>query len=170
MVDDFIFNEDIKGNMVRLKEKKDTIGIMTLSQAKEIANEKNMDLVLMTDKADPIVVELCNKNKFLYEHKKKQQLQKKKQQTMELQEIQLSINIHENDIDHKVETIKKIFQKGNKIKLSVKLRKKFASKTEEAKLIIQKAINKLTNICKIEKDIHCEERHVWAICIPIKQN
>ena len=40
MVDDFIFNEDIKGNMVRLKEKKDTIGIMTLSQAKEIANEK----------------------------------------------------------------------------------------------------------------------------------
>lgn len=168
MSNNFLFNEEIKHKTVRLKNKDEMLGIFSIEDARAKALEMEMDLVMLTDKSTPPVVSLCNKSKFLYDLKKKQQQIKKNQNNVELQEIQLGLFIDKHDIDHKITKIKKILEKGNNVKLSIKLRRRYRSKQMEAKAVIENVISTLGNICKIQKEVTVDTHIVWCICVPEK--
>ena len=75
---------------------------MNCSDALESAYDKGLDLVLIAPQGNPPVCRIMDYGRFRFEREKKEKEAKKKQQTVELKEIQLSYRIDTHDFDTKV--------------------------------------------------------------------
>ncbi len=87
-----------------------------------MAQDKRLDLVEISPKANPPVVKILNFGEFKYTLKKKNQANKTKQKKTETKTIRLSLRIGQHDIDLRVKQAIKFLQKGHKIKILAILR------------------------------------------------
>jgi len=108
------------------------------------ADEAGLDLVIVSDKSDPPVVRIQDFKKLEYEKKKAKQ---KQGRTSELKEIQLKINISEHDLETKVSAIKRFLERGDKVKLTVRLKGRERENPERAKQLIGRVAEKVE--CKL---------------------
>lgn len=123
-------------------------GVFSLAEAKKLAQEMELDLVLMNPKAQPPIVQICNYEKLIYELKRK--AKKQKQNTQQLKEVQLRVNISEHDLDIKVNQAKKFLEHGDKVKVVLTMRGRELSRRDESKRCILEFLVKLEDVCKIE--------------------
>lgn len=96
-------------------------GVVSLDQAKFLAQEYDLDLVEISDKAVPPVCKLINFDKYRFEQEKKLKLQKTNSRTSDLKEIKLSYKIDEHDFNFKAKQAKKFLEQGDKVKASMRL-------------------------------------------------
>jgi translation initiation factor IF-3 len=117
----FRINHRITASTVRLIDAKaKQIGVLTLSQALQMAQDNNTDLVEIAPKAKPPVVKLISFTKFKYQQAKKMKAEKKGDRGGDLKEIQAQPFIGEGDYQTKLSKAKKFFNTGNKVKISIK--------------------------------------------------
>ncbi len=108
-----LLNDEIRYQEVRVGEH----GIISIKEALRLAEQEEMDLVLINDKAQPPVCRLLVYEKFIYEQNKKV-----KNKTLDLKEIKLGPNTSENDIDYRVKHIIEFLDKGHKVKLTMQFK------------------------------------------------
>lgn len=84
--------------------------------------EQGLDLVEVSDKADPPVCRIMNYDKFRYDLKKKQQEAKKKQTVVETREIKFRPKTEEHDLAFKIRKIKEFLEDKNKVKVTMRFR------------------------------------------------
>lgn len=108
------------------------------------ADEAGLDLVIVSDKSDPPVVRIQDFKKLEYEKKKAKQ---KQSRTSELKEIQLKINISEHDLETKMSAIKRFLERGDKVKLTVRLKGRERENPERAKQLIARVAQRVE--CKL---------------------
>lgn len=97
-------------------------GIVTLAQAKLIAEDRGLDLVEVAPLAKPPVVKIIDYGKFKYEQQKKAAEAKKKQIVVQLKEIQFRPNIETHDLETKVKKAEKFLSQGDKVKMVMQFR------------------------------------------------
>lgn len=114
-------NDRISFPEIRVVEGLDE-GIYDTSDALDQAMDLGLDLVLITEKANPPVCKVIDYKKFLYEEKKKKQEKEKNQVKVVVKEVRLSPNIG----DHDFEVIKKratgFLSDGNKVKVTLRFK------------------------------------------------
>lgn len=116
-------NEDIDYREVRLVDSDGSqLGVVTTKVALETAQEQGLDLVEVSDKADPPVCRIMNFDKFRYELKKKQQEAKKKQTVIETREIKFRPKTEEHDLAFKIRKIREFLEEKNKVKVTMRFR------------------------------------------------
>jgi translation initiation factor IF-3 len=116
-------NEDIDYREVRLVDSDGSqLGVVTSKVALETAQEQGLDLVEVSDKADPPVCRIMNFDKFRYELKKKQQEAKKKQTVIETREIKFRPKTEEHDLAFKIRKIREFLEEKNKVKVTMRFR------------------------------------------------
>ncbi|MGE4402505.1 MAG: translation initiation factor IF-3 [Desulfobulbus sp.] len=116
-------NTDIDYREVRLVDSDGSQrGVLSVKAALEIAHEQGLDLVEVSDKADPPVCRIMNFDKFRYELKKKQQEAKKKQTVIETREIKFRPKTEEHDLNFKIRKIKEFLAEKNKVKVTMRFR------------------------------------------------
>ena len=93
--------------------------IITLNKALMIAQDKGLDLVEISPKADPPVCKVIDYKKFVYDQKKKQKAIKQKAQKIIIKEIRFGPNTGEHDFDFKLKHAQKFLQEGAKVKAFV---------------------------------------------------
>jgi translation initiation factor IF-3 len=98
------------------------LGIVSSEEAKNIAFEAGLDLVVVSENADPPVCRVMNYDKFRYEQKKKTQEAKKKQTVIETKEIKFRPKTDDHDLNFKIKNIKKFLADENKVKLTMRFR------------------------------------------------
>jgi len=98
------------------------LGIVSTEEAKQIAFDAGLDLVVVSENADPPVCRVMNYDKFRYEQKKKSQEAKKKQTVIETKEIKFRPKTDEHDLNFKIKNIKKFLADKNKVKLTMRFR------------------------------------------------
>ena len=98
------------------------LGVVTSNEAQNIADEAGLDLVLVSENADPPVCRVMNYDKFRYEQQKKIQEAKKKQTVVETKEIKFRPKTDEHDLNFKIRNIKKFLANKNKVKLTMRFR------------------------------------------------
>src|ERR1700722_2705243 len=97
-------NYQIKASQVRLIDTDGAnLGVVSLQEALRQAKDKELDLVEINGKSNPVVAKIIDYGKFKYEEKKKLQAMKKNQQVSELKEIVIRPNTGENDLLHKIQ-------------------------------------------------------------------
>lgn len=116
-------NEDIRFPKVRLVGSDgEAHGVMSANEARNMAFDEGMDLVVVSANAEPPVCRIMNYDKFRYEQKKKQQEAKKKQTTVETKEIKFRPKTEEHDLNFKIKNIRKFLAQKNKVKLTMRFR------------------------------------------------
>ena len=133
-------NHEIVGHdEVRLiyKEHKDRVSendfnkVVSWKEAIRLSKEKNLDLIEINSKTNPIIVKLEDYSKYLYDLKK--QMKHNKNKTTVLKEIQLSVNISRHDLEIKANKAKEFLVDGDKVKVVLTMKGRELLRKEESK-------------------------------------
>ncbi len=136
----------------------------------KIAAERGLDLVEIVPQAKPPVCKIIDYGKYRYELQKKEKLQKKNQQVSLLKEIRLHPNTDVHDFDFKLKHAINFIESGNKVKVSVIFKGREMAYTELGQQLLEKFIEGVGEIAKLESPIKMEGRNMNAILIPIVKN
>ena len=148
---------------------------MSSAKANELANEQELDLVLIADSATPPVCRIMDYSKFKFDQAKKLKEAKKNQKILEVKEIRLSgknsrnLAIGEHDLAFKAKNAIKFLNAGNKIKLSIMMRGRQMSNSDIGVEIVNKFIDMVSEAGAVEKPVSVEGRFITAIVAPKKK-
>ena len=118
-----LINEQIDAKEIRvIGADGEQLGIMSTDQALRMAYNDGLDLVMMTGNATPPVCKIMNFGKFRFEREKKEKEAKKKQQVVELKEIQLSCRIENHDFETKLKHAHTFLSGGNKVRVVLRFK------------------------------------------------
>ena len=106
-------NSEITYKEVRVTDE----GIMGVLEAIKLAESKDMDLVLINDKAQPPICKIMNYEKFIYELSKKP-----KNKGLDVKEIKLGPNTSANDLEYRIKHMIEFLKKGHRVKISLQFR------------------------------------------------
>jgi len=112
----------------------DTNEVVSTDVALRLAEDQGLDLVIVSDKSVPFVVRILDLKKLEYEKRK----EKKKQVVSELKEVQFKVNIADHDLETKVNHIKKFLERGDKVKITVRLKGREREHPERAQDVIKR--------------------------------
>jgi translation initiation factor IF-3 len=105
--------------------------VVTMSEARKIAEGMELDLVEIQGKLEIPIIKICNYEKMLYELKKA--AKKNKQQAKPLKEIQLSVNIAKHDLETKVNNAKRFIEDGSRVRVTLSMKGRELYRREENK-------------------------------------
>jgi len=128
----FRVNDEIRiGGNVRIVGEGIESKVVTMSEARKVAEDMELDLVEIQGKSDVPIVRVCNYEKMLYELKKA--AKKNKQQVKPLKEIQLSVNIAKHDLETKANNAKKFIEDGSRVRVILAMKGRELSRREDNK-------------------------------------
>jgi len=104
-----------------------------------MASDRGLDLVVVSTQSDPPVCRILDLKKALYEKKKAQ----KPGATSEVKEIQLKLNIQDHDLETKLNHARKFLERGDKVKLNIKLKGREREMRERIKDLLDKVVARL---------------------------
>ena len=162
-----LLNEEIREPEVRLiSEEGEQLGVMSGEQALRIAEEREMDLVLISPQAKPPVCKIMDYGKYRFEQSKREKEAKKNQRVIEIKEIRLSPNIDVHDFDTKVGHARKFLSAGNKTKVSIRFRGREMTHTDLGLTIMAQFAEKCADIASVEKPAKLEGRQMLMFLAP----
>ncbi len=161
-------NHNIRCREVRLiGSQGENYGIISTEKAQALADEKNLDLVIVSPNQAPPVAKIMNYGKYKYELEKKAKEAKKKQHTIEVKEIKIRYKIDVHDYNVRVKNIKKFIASGDKVKIVIMLRGREMQHTELAFNLANRFLEDLKDVSlNIEKKPALEGRNVIVILAP----
>ena len=139
------------------------LGVLSIDEAIEIAEEKNLDLVLVSPNATPVVCKLMNYGKYKFEQAKKEKESRKNQKTVELKEIRVTPNIGDHDFSFKSKNARTFLESGNKVKFTVRFRGRELNNTKAGEIVLNKFIEDLSDISTVEKKPFLEGKTMFVI-------
>src|SRR5690606_26497893 len=125
-----------------------------------LAEERGQDLVEIAPQAVPPVCKIIDFGKFKYEQQKREKIQKKNQVVSVLKEIRLHPNTDVHDFEFKVKHAINFLEDGNKVKVSVMFKGREMAYTEQGEELLQRFIDKLEDVSKVESPIKLEGRNM----------
>ncbi len=162
-----MLNERIRDKEVRLiGVDGEQLGIVSSTEAKQLAFDKDLDLVKISPKAKPPVCKIMDYSKYKFDQAKKAKEARKKQKTIDVKELRLSPNIDKHDIDVKVKHAIKFLKSGAKLKLSIRFRGRELSNTGIAHKIIADFMTEIEEYGVIDKRAKMEGRSMTVFISP----
>lgn len=139
---------------------------MDLSKALELAEQRGVDLVEIAPNADPPVCKLMDFGKYQYEQQKREKLKRKQQQQQQLKELRFKINTDKHDFDFKVRHAREFLEQGHRVKATVIFRGREMLHQDSGTELLQRFIDAVSDIAKVEHPIKSEKRMMYVILVP----
>ena len=166
---DFSINDEIREKELRvIGSDGEQLGVISSAEAKRLAEEKDLDLVMISPNAAPPVCKIMDFGKFVYEQSKKEKEAKKKQKVVEIKEVRCSLTIEEHDIDIKAKNARKFLLEGDKVKITVRFRGREMELAHMGQKILDNFAAKLEDVCLVEKRPKREGRNMTMVLGPKK--
>jgi len=162
-------NERIRFPKIRVIDTNgDQLGILTPQEARQIAQEQELDLVLVSDKADPPVCRVMDYGKYKFEQEKKVREAKKKQHNAEVKEVKMRYKIEEHDYQVRLSQAKRFLASGDKVKATIMFRGREIQHSDLAETLLQRMSNDLEEIADIQQSPKKEGRMMMMLLAPKK--
>lgn len=162
-------NEDIRVREVRLiDENGDNRGVVSIQEALRIAYEADLDLIEISPQGIPPVCKVLDYGKYKYELQKRKAEAKKNQKVVEIKELKLRPMIDTHDYEVKVKQAKKFLSEGNKVKFTMRYKGREMSANDLGKEILNRLLDDLEGICKLESEPKLEGKQMMMIVAPEK--
>lgn len=110
--------------------------VISTNEARSLAYQMGMDLILISENSDPPIAKIADYNKFLYEIERTEKIKKRNATKVELKEIQLSSTIADNDLNTKSKKAVEFLTDGNKVKCTLLLKGRQRSMPEQGELVM----------------------------------
>ncbi|MFA9558697.1 translation initiation factor IF-3 [Evansella sp. AB-rgal1] len=162
-----IINDAIRAREVRLVGANgDQIGVKTKQEALEMAQNANLDLVMVAPNAKPPVCRIMDYGKFRYEQQKKDKEARKNQKIINTKEVRLSPTIEEHDFNTKLRNARKFLTKGDKVKAAIRFRGRAITHSQIGKVVLEKLAKECEDIATVEQVPKMEGRSMFLILAP----
>ncbi|MBE6908738.1 MAG: translation initiation factor IF-3 [Ruminococcaceae bacterium] len=160
-------NEEIRDSEVRLiGATGEQLGIMSSSQALDIAEEQGLDLVKISPQANPPVCKLMDYGKFRFEQSKREKEARKNQHVVEIKEVRMSPGIDVGDFNTKLKNAQKFLTEGNRVKVSVRFRGREMAHTEIGRDLLLRFAEQAGEVANLEKEPKMEGRSMSIFLSP----
>ena len=154
-------NEQIRDKELRVIDSDgNQLGIMSLRQALEIAEQKNLDLVKIAPQANPPVCKIIDYGKFRFEQAKREKEARKNQRMVDIKEVRLSLNIDTHDFETKAGHAMRFLKEGNKVKVSIRFRGREMGHPEQGYEVMKRFAAALEEVANVEKPAKLEGRNM----------
>ena len=161
-----LFNNRIRAREVRVvDETGKNLGVFKLEKALQVAQERNLDLIQITEKLEIPVCKIMDYGKYQYSEKKQERKSAQKQKIGEMKGIKLGFNISPHDLETRAKQAEKFLKQGNKVRIEMRLR----GREKALQGFAREKINKFTEILgnfipyKIERELKKEPRGLTMI-------
>ncbi len=142
--------------------------IVSLSKAHNLAEDAGLDLVVVSDKANPPVVRIMDFGKLQYEQKKNLKMQRKNSAAQKLKEVKFHMNIDTHDYSYKLKHGIDFLKKGCRLKVSLVLRGREMSHKELADDLMNKVMSDLAEYGEADGKPKLLGRNITVTYAPIK--
>ena len=164
-------NEEIQEKEIRLiGESGEQLGLMSSEAALQIAEEKDLDLVMISPAAKPPVCKIMDYGKFRFEQSKREKEAKKNQRVMDVKEIRMSPGIGENDFNTKLKNGQKFLADGDRLKVTIRFRGREMAHTSIGETLLRDYARKCADIANMDKEPKLEGRNMSLFLSPKSQS
>ena len=162
-----MINEKLTAKEVRvISAEGEQLGVMPISEAMNLADEAEADLICIAPNAAPPVCRIMDYNKFKYEQSRREKDAKKKQHVVEVKEIRFSPNIDTNDLNTKSNNARKFLEKGNRVKVTLRFRGREMAHINATKGVLDEFAATLADIAVMDKPAKMEGRSMSIVLAP----
>ena len=160
-------NEEIHDKEVRLiSAQGEQLGIMSVAEALDKANEAELDLVKISPNAVPPVCKLMDYGKYKFEQTKRDKEAKKNQRIVEIKEVRMSPGIDVNDFNVKVRNAQRFLAEGNRVKVAVRFRGREMAHTSIGEVLLKQFGEQCAEVATVEKNPKLDGRHMTMFLSP----
>ena len=160
-------NEEIRVREVHLIDRDGTNkGTVSISDALAAAQEAGLDLVEISPNATPPVCKILDYGKYKYQAQKKAAEARKKQKVVEVKEIKLRPMIDDHDYDVKMRAMRRFFEEGDKVKVTLRFRGREMAHQELGIKLLDRVRDDLVELAKVESSPRFEGRQMVMVLAP----
>jgi translation initiation factor IF-3 len=141
-------------------------GTVQIADALALAQAAGLDLVEIAPNATPPVCKLLDYGKYKYQEQKKAAEARKKQKIVEVKEIKFRPMIDDHDYDVKMRSMKRFFEEGDKVKVTLRFRGREMAHQELGAKLLDRVRNDFVNVAKVEQEPKLEGRQMVMVMAP----
>ncbi len=163
-------NEAITAPTVRLiGADGEQIGVVSIDEAQQHAEEADLDLVEIVPNSDPPVCRVMDYGKFLFEENKKRHAAKKKQKQIQVKEVKFRPGTEEGDYQVKLRNIIRFLEGGDKAKITLRFRGREMAHQQLGRNLLQRIEKDLAEYGSVEQYPKMEGRQMIMVMAPLKK-
>jgi translation initiation factor IF-3 len=160
-------NDAIRAREVRLIDVDgQNVGVVSRQDALDRAQQAGVDLVEISPDAEPPVCKILDFGKFKYQEQKKAAEARKRQKIVEIKEIKLRPNIDDHDYDVKMKAIRRFFEEGDKVKITLRFRGREMAHQSIGLEVLKRVRTDTEAIAKVESEPRFEGRQMVMVLAP----
>ncbi|MGB8278208.1 MAG: translation initiation factor IF-3 [Methylovirgula sp.] len=160
-------NREIRAREVQLIDAEGhNRGVVQIQDAQQTADEAGLDLVEIVPTANPPVCKILDYGKFRFLEQKKSAEARKKQKVVEIKEIKLRPGIDEHDYDTKMKAVRRFFEEGDKVKVTLRFRGREMAHQDIGYKLLERVRADTLSIAKVEIEPSMEGRQMVMILVP----
>lgn len=141
-------------------------GATPLGEALAMAESAGLDLVEVSPTARPPVCKILDLGKYKYQAQKKAAEARKKQHVIEIKEIKMRPNIDVHDYDVKMRAMRRFFDEGDKVKVTMRFRGREMAHTELGMKLLDRVKADTEDYAKVELEPKLEGRQMIMVLAP----
>ncbi len=162
-------NERIKYPQLRVVDSDGKqLGVIDRLKALEIASQRELDLVLVSEKANPPVCRIMDYGKYKFEQEKKAKEARKKSHQTEVKEVKMRYKIDKHDYDVRIGQATKFLKSGDKVKCTVIFRGREIQHSNLAETLLLKMASDLEEQSEVQQKPKREGRNMIMFLSPRK--
>lgn len=142
------------------------LGILSAEEALDIAFKKDLDLVKIAPQATPPVCRIMDYGKFCFEQTKREKEARKNQKVIDIKEVRMSSTIDTHDFNTKVNQAVKFLKNGDKLKVSVRFRKRTVAHPQFGEELLVKFKEAVSEVGVVDKPFKMEGRSLVMFVTP----
>ncbi|MBI4014288.1 MAG: translation initiation factor IF-3 [Candidatus Rokubacteria bacterium] len=167
MQKDLRVNEGIRVREVRVVTGEgEQLGILPISEALRIAQERELDLVEVAPEAAPPVCRIMDFGKFKYQQSRRAKDARKKQTIIQVKEVKMGPKTDEHDFQFKARHVRRFLEDGNKAKVTIRFRGREMAHTELGRKLLDRMSQDMADLATIESFPKLEGRNLVMVLTP----
>ena len=138
----------------------------SIEDALQLAEDMGLDLVEISPNSEPPVCKITDLGKLKYQGQKKAAEARKNQRVIEIKEIKMRPNIDDHDYETKMKAVRRFFDEGDKVKLTLRFRGREMAHLELGMQLLNRVRAEVEGIAKVEAEPKLEGRQMMMVLAP----
>jgi translation initiation factor IF-3 len=160
-------NREIRAREVQLIDSEGkNLGVVQVPDALGMAEQAGLDLVEIAPNSTPPVCKILDYGRFRFAEQKKAAEARKKQKVVEVKEIKLRPGIDEHDYDVKMKAVRRFFEEGDKVKVTLRFRGREIAHQDIGYRLMTRVKTETANLAKVELEPSMEGRQMVMVLAP----
>ncbi len=161
-------SDQIRVPQVRvIDEKNEQLGVLSTDRARQIAIERELDLVEVAPQANPPVCRLMDYGRFRFDARKREQESRRKQASTRLKQMNFRPKIGDHDYQTKLKRVREFLTEGDKVKVTIWFRGREMVHQDIGRKILERMANDLADVAHVERSPLLEGKNMSQIMGPL---